>query len=335
MEKKTIKTGILGAGFMGRTHARNLIKTGGAEIAAICDADENAAAELNASEAGGGAKVYTDFDVMTEKQALDALYICLPPFAHNGQAEKAAEKGWHLFLEKPLALTRERGLSMARAAENAGIVTQMGYHFRFSPAVRKLKKMIGDGSAGLPTLFEGRYFCNSTHSPWWRDVKRSGGQLFEQCIHVYDLALHLLGRPAAASGFQENICHRETEGYTAEDTSAAAARFQSGALASVAASNCAVPMTWELSFNVICENITARFRSGTEAEFIRTDLDPPASEMLKEDADLYLLETQNFINAVLGKEQPLAPIQDGLLGLNLVSAVVESARSGGQMVSLE
>ena len=82
-----IRAGILGAGGMGRSHGEVLHETEGVSVVAVCDnCHENA--QILSDDLG--AKCYNSFNRMLEKEKLDILYICLPPFAHNGQFEAAA-----------------------------------------------------------------------------------------------------------------------------------------------------------------------------------------------------------------------------------------------------
>lgn len=150
---KRVKVGVLGAGSMGEVHVKNLIQIPGAEIKAICDVSRPRAEALSRL---CKAKVYTDFNEMLEKEELEVLYILLPPFAQNGQFEQAAEKGIHIFIEKPIAIASDRGKSMVDAARKAKIKSHVGFHMRYGTAIQKLKEMIDDGSAGRPVLFNGR-----------------------------------------------------------------------------------------------------------------------------------------------------------------------------------
>ena len=190
-----IKVGFLGTGYMSSVHAGNLCKMDDVEICAVCDVDGARAAKFKDDMGLEGAKVYDSFEKMIDGSGINALYICIPPFGHSGQFEAAAQKGINIFIEKPIALDTARAAKMVEAAKNSGVITHVGYHMRFGGAVEKLKAMIADSSAGVPTLYEAKYECNSLHAPWWRDVKKSGGQLFEQIIHLYDMAMHLLGTP--------------------------------------------------------------------------------------------------------------------------------------------
>lgn len=332
---KAITVGILGAGFMGTRHAHSLQKLQGVKVAAICSRPLRTARALASSMNGEGTRAFADFDRMLREVPLDALYVCLPPFAHDGQVEAAAGKGIHVFVEKPVALTTRRAVAMARAVKRSGVVGQVGYHMRFGGAVRRLKELIDNGKAGIPTLFDARYSCNSLHGAWWKDRRKSGGQVFEQVIHLYDLALHLLGKPRAASGFAANLCHRNIRGYTVEDTSASAVRFASGALANISASNCAVPMEWNNPFTVVCENLTATFTDEGNAEFVFTNGGETKRRHVRGSTDPYLAETKAFVAAVQGKGPRVATIEEGALGVRLVDSVLRSSRAGGAVIKIK
>jgi len=332
---KKLNVGILGAGNMGTMHARNLSKLKEVDIVAVCSKPLLTAKKLIKQINRESIPVYDDFNIMLEEAQMDALYICLPPFAHEEQLEKAANKGINIFIEKPIAQNISQAKSMYDAVNKANIKSQVGYHYRFSNPVQKLKNMIENGAAGKPTLFQGRYFCNSLHTEWWRDIKLSGGQIFEQIIHLYDQALYLFGDVETVSAYKDNLCHQNVEGYTAEDTSLSIIRFKSGALGSIAGSNCAVPNVWEAYFTVVCENVTVKFFTPNKAEFIYTNQKEVEKEIVEATENLYFLETKNFINSVLDKEKTVSPIRDGYKGVVLVSCVVESANNNGKPISLQ
>jgi predicted dehydrogenase len=331
---KAVRVGLLGAGYIGEVHARCLSRIAQARVTAICSTPFAGAEALAARIGGEQPRLFSNFRRMLDEVPLDALYICIPPFAHDGQFELAAKRGIPVFIEKPIALTVERARSMAGAARKAGIVTQVGYHMRFGGAVRKLKAMIDEGTAGRPTLLDGRYECNSLHGPWWRDRGKSGGQVFEQAIHLYDLAMHLLGKPASVSAFTANLCHRMTRGYSVEDTSAAAIRFSQGALATISATNCAVPNQWNAPCVVICEKLSAYFTSPNDATFVFTAGKKTRTVTITASVDPYLEEDEAFIAAVRGRRPSAATVAEGLVGLRMVAGVNESARRGGEPVSL-
>ncbi len=331
---RQVRVALLGAGYMGRLHADRLSKIPGVSLVSACSLPVKDAENLAASFPQWKINTYDDFDRMLEKESFDALYVCIPPFAHEGQVEKAAKKGIHIFVEKPIALTTERAASMVEAVKEAGVIAQVGYHMRFGAAVKELKKLMEDGTAGKPTLFDARYECNSLHTPWWRSKDKSGGQVFEQVIHLYDLSLFFLGEPELVSGFTANLCHTHIPDYTIEDTSVSAIRFKSGALANIAGTNNAVPMAWNNPFTVVCEKLTAFFTDANEAEFVFTAGEKPERKVVKGDRDMYLEEDLAFIASIRGEGPRAAPIEEGYTGLRLVDAVVRSSMKNGMPVVL-
>jgi predicted dehydrogenase len=323
-----VKAAILGAGNMGKGHAKRL-KEAGAQVVSVCDksaaARENFMTEVNDSSI----KEYSDFAEMLEKEEIQALFICIPPFAQKGQFEQAAQKGIHIFIEKPIALNTEVGKKMVEAAENNGIITRVGFHMRQGAAVKKLKGLIAEGKAGRPVLFHGDYYCNSLHTPWWRNVDLCGGQIFEQAIHVYDMCRNLMGDPKYAIGLMNNLCHSNVEGYTVEDVSASLAGFTNGSIASITANNCEVPGKWTGSFKVIFENLTADFEDFNHAVFTYTNQEPVVTEKIESDEDAYVDEVKDFITCIEEGRDTECNIKEGYKSLCYVEKVVESAKMDG------
>jgi predicted dehydrogenase len=327
-----LNAALVGSGFTAQTHTKSLVKIPEVSVKAVCDINREAAKSVTALVPD--INVYDNFDAMLKNEKIDILYVCIPPFAHNGEVEKAAEKGIHVFLEKPIALTVERGESMAQALKKAGVVSHVGYHMRYGKAVKDLKSLIDSGEAGKPTLFDGRYQCNSLHADWWRAKDKSGGQVFEQVIHLYDMALHLFGDVECVSGYIANLAHKNAPGYTIEDTGVSLLKFKNGALANISNTNCAVPGRWENPFTVVCENVTARFKANNDVVFYFTKKDPVQELEIKADLDplfRYVEETKAFINAVRGISAENASIAEGLKGLKMVDAV---SRSDGKPIYL-
>ena len=131
---------MLGMGGMGVTHATQLLKMDDVEIVAMCSAT-GGGDRFNA-EKGLNIPVYSDFDKMLEETETDAMYVSLPPFAHNGQIEKAAAKKIAIFTEKPIAINVKRAASIAKAVRENGVVSMVGYHMRFGGAVKHLRKLM-------------------------------------------------------------------------------------------------------------------------------------------------------------------------------------------------
>ena len=110
----TLRVGLLGTGGIGARHATALGKVPDLSLVACCGRDEGRTAEFAARF---GIAPYTDFARMIEEANLDLLVVALPPFAHSGQVEAAAQAGVNLLVEKPIALDLGRAQAMVDAQE--------------------------------------------------------------------------------------------------------------------------------------------------------------------------------------------------------------------------
>jgi len=319
-----LKVGFLGAGEMAQIHSEILRDIAEVEITAVTSRHKSSAADLIKRLEFEKADAYTDFEQMLAEKDLDLLYICLPPAAHQGELEKAARRGINIFIEKPIAINESRARSMVEAVKEAGVISQVGYHYRFAEGIQKLKELIDSGQAGQQAMLQGSYFCNSLHSNWWRQLEKSGGQIYEQIIHLYDLALHLFGDYQSAEGMLSNLCHQETEAYTIEDNSLSLIQFKSGAMGSIAGSNCAVPGSWDKELTVICENLTVNFKNIEKAVFKYHQGVEVETEVFEADQDLYYLENRDFIEAVRENREAQVPISEGLKAIKLISEIKEN-----------
>ncbi|HZJ82227.1 MAG TPA: Gfo/Idh/MocA family oxidoreductase [Clostridia bacterium] len=323
-----LKAAILGAGNMGKCHAGNLIKLG-IEVTAVCDINEDARESFKEALDIQSILEFSCFDSMLEEAPFDMLFICLPPFAQEGQFQKAAKAGKHIFIEKPIALDAEEGKDMVQVARENNIITQVGFHMRWGAAVKKLVQLIESGDAGRPVLFNGQYECNSLHTPWWTDINLSGGQIVEQAIHIYDTCRYLLGHPKFASGIMGNVCHANIHDYTVEDVSASFAGFMNGAISSITATNCAVPGLWEEKFTTVFEKVTVFFENPNKARFVFNNGDEVKEEYVDEKTDPKFEEVKDFVQYVTKGEDSKCSIVEGYLSLCYVDTVMNSAKLDG------
>jgi predicted dehydrogenase len=330
----TIKAAILGTGNMGRQHTASLNELG-IPVTAVCDVDRKLAECFKTEMGIKEAAIYRDFDEMLEGADFNILFICLPPFAHNGQFEKAAGLGKHIFIEKPIALNTSIGARMVRSARQNGIVTFVGFHMHIGTAARRLEELIKKGKAGKPALYSAQYQCNSLHAPWWRNVDLCGGQVFEQAIHLYDLCRKFFGDPKYVEGIMANICHNHTPDYTVEDVSACIARFTTGALASITSNNCAIPGKWSAKVTVVFEKLTAEFTDHNHGTITFTSGSEVKTETIESELNPYFEEVKEFIECVKSGKGTSCDIIEGFKSLCFVETVVRSAKLDGAKLALD
>jgi predicted dehydrogenase len=227
-------------------------------------------------------------------------------------------------IEKPIALNSEQGWAMVEAAERAAIKTQVGFMFRFGEAVEQLKALIDSGEIGRVGLMSARYFCNSLHASWWRMRERSGGQILEQVIHMFDLLRYLAGDPVSIYSRQENLFHQEVPDYTVEDVSATVVSFKNGGLGVVYATNSAIPGKWINDYRVVAHKLTAEFTDANHATFYRTDAPDQPPIVVASDKDFRVRQMQDLLAAIRNGSETRTPLREGAKSLDLVLAAVRA-----------
>jgi predicted dehydrogenase len=324
----TTKAAILGAGNMGRRHAASLKKLG-VPVTAICDISREASDTFIADMEIKNVTAYRNFEKMLTQEDFNILFICLPPFAQDKQFEKAAGRGKHIFIEKPIALCSSVGADMVRSAKQGGITTMVGFHMRQGAAIKRLGEIVQTGGAGRAVLFNAQYQCNALHAPWWINVDLCGGQIFEQAIHLYDLCRYFFGDPKFVEGIMANVCHNKIPAYTVEDVSACIAGWTTGAMASITANNCSIPGRWIGKITVIFEKITAEFSDHNHGIITWTAEEEIKTETINSDIDPFLEEVTEFVECVEHRKQTSCGISEGFKSLCFVEAVVQSAKLDG------
>ena len=139
----TLRVGVIGVGKMAEIrHLPILAKLPQIELVAFCDID---AANLAArGDDYAVAARYTDHHDMFDAEALDAVCIFIPPFAHTDAEIIAAERGIHLFVEKPPTLYMDQAREISAAISSAGIVSQVGFNSRYRPSAEVARERLAD-----------------------------------------------------------------------------------------------------------------------------------------------------------------------------------------------
>ena len=181
-----VRVGFIGAGGIAGNHLGNLRNFDDVEFAAMCDVAKERA-EGRANDFGGNP--YTDFQEMLEKEELDAVYLCLPPFAHGEPELAALERGIPIFIEKPIDADIASAIAVRDKVAETGVLTSVGYNWRYSDAIQKARERLTDFKV-LGAL--GAWMGGMPGTPWWRVKELSGGQHIEQTTHVFDVCRFLL-----------------------------------------------------------------------------------------------------------------------------------------------
>jgi predicted dehydrogenase len=221
-----VKVGFVGTGGIAtEAHLPALQKIDGVEIAALCDTDEGRARQ--AADTFGG-RTYTDHHKMLDGEELDALFVCLPPFAHTDAEVLAAQKGVHLFIEKPVALTMDKALEIGEAIRKAGVISSVGYQLRYLPISEAARDFLRDKPIALVA---GNRWGGIPGGPehWWRVMDRSGGMFHEMATHNMDFIRYVVGDVASVCARQSLNVLQDVENLTVPDAQVIVMEFENGA----------------------------------------------------------------------------------------------------------
>ncbi len=249
---KTLNVGLVGCGFMGRTHSNAWSKVYSffdlkyrPVLKAICDVDPAKAQHY--ADKWGYESVETDFRKLAARPDIDLIDIAVPNNMHAEIAITAAGAGKMVSCEKPLAMNAEQGESMVRAVEKAGVPNMIWYNYRRVPAVALAKQLIDEGRLGRIFHYRAKFLQDWTISKdlpqggdslWRLDKKVAGsgvtGDLLAHCI---DTALWLNGGIDKVTAMTETFVKERKHNVTGkvepvqiDDASAFMARFANGSL---------------------------------------------------------------------------------------------------------
>jgi predicted dehydrogenase len=200
-----IGVGILGYGFMGKSHSNAYKKMpyifwpppAIPKLVAICGRDEQKVKE--AAENFGYLRCYTEWEKMLRDEKVELFDNSGPNNIHAEPCILAAELGKHILCEKPMAMNAEEGRRMLRAVEKVGVKHMVGFNYRFAPAILLARKLIEEGTIGKVYHFHAKYYQEWLINPnfpyvWRVDKKIAGtGAIGDLGSHVIDLAHFLIG----------------------------------------------------------------------------------------------------------------------------------------------
>lgn len=199
-----LNVGLIGYKFMGKAHSNALQRLSmffnpskKVNLKAICGRDEKWVSE--AAQKLGWESYETSWEKLIERSDIDIIDIAAPSNVHKEIAIKAANAGKHIFCEKPLALTLKDAREMLDAVQKNKVKHQIGFNYRFAPAIQLAKKLIDQGKIGTIYHFRGLYLQDWIVDPnfplvWRLDKNVAGsGSHGDLGAHLIDLARFLVG----------------------------------------------------------------------------------------------------------------------------------------------
>ena len=310
----TVRVGLVGAGGVGARHARTLAGFDDVDLVAICD-PVAASAEVLAAEVD--ARHVPDLTGLLTL-GLDAVWLCVPPFAHGDLELSIVRAGLPFFVEKPLAADLRVAERVAAAVSAAGLPTATGYHWRHLDTVERARSAL----AGTAVRLVAATWWSTTPPPaWWSRRDRSGGQVVEQATHLLDLVRLLAGEVVEVVGASapSSAAARDVP-----DAAAAVLRLESGAVGTVSVS-CVLPALAAAGLEVIGDGVALELTE--TALHVRTRDGVVSAEP---EVDARRAVDRAFVDLLSGGSASpgIVDVAEALRTHRLARAVSEAARTG-------
>ena len=262
---KEYGVGIIGMGFMGKTHTfayktmpfyyPNLPYK--ANLIGACNRSLPAA-EYARDSLGFAYATQNEDDIFNDDR-IQLVHICTPNEFHYSQVKKALAAGKHVYCDKPLTLTLAEAEELAELAEKSGKTAQVAFQNRFFPATLRARQLVEEGRIGEILCFRGEYLhsgaVDANRPMGWKQGE-TGGVLLDLGSHILDLVGTLVGRYESVFA-NKRVLYAERPGkdgkmhqITKEDHVTMLLTLANGATGTIEASKIATGVDDELRFEI-------------------------------------------------------------------------------------
>lgn len=278
--RRRLGIGVVGFGWMGMAHSRSAARIPSLFPERTFDADlvvcgDNVPQRREQAVDGFGFReAVADWQAVVAHPDVDVVYVTAPNMMHEEVAVAAAEAGKAVFCEKPVGGKPDQTVRVEAAARRAGVVTGVGYNYRWAPLVQYAKHLIDSGALGQITNYRGRFFSMYGADPMgllsWRFLVDEAGYGVSSDIlsHAVDLATMLVGPVTSVSGTMETFIKERplpkaggthydrgapgdpTGAVTNEDYAAAMVVFENGARGTFESSRAIIGPESQMAFDV-------------------------------------------------------------------------------------
>lgn len=340
-----LKFAIIGCGRISYKHVEGLVNNlDEAVLVVTCDVIEEKAkekAEEYKSKTGIEVKTYTDYKKMIEEEDIDVVTIATESGYHPEIAIYCMEKGKHVVVEKPMALSTKDANLMIETAKKHGVKLAVCHQNRFNKPIQMLRKAVEENRFGklingMASIRWNRNMNYYLQAPWRGTWELDGGTLMNQCIHDIDLLQWMMGGEVDTVYAQTGNFIRDIE---AEDFGAIVIRFKNGAIGIVEGSACVFPKNLEETLSIFGENGTVvigglavnkietwRFEDGkdSEEEIIKNQEGDPDTVYGFGHTPLF----KDVIDAIKNNREPLINGEEGKKGMEIILAAYKSQKTG-------
>lgn len=329
-----MKIGIVGAGFMGTTHAAGWAETPATVVGFTAETPP----EAEALAKRYNANMYPSLDEMLPD--VDVVDICSPTHLHYEMALKVAAAGKHIICEKPLARTTRQAQEIVTACQQAGVQLFVAHVVRFFPEYALAQAAVAEGQIGKPAVIRlqrGSYRPKKPAGNWFLDEVKSGGILMDLMIHDYDYARWVAGEVESVSAQRVTELHLDAP----VDYGLVILSHRSGTLSHIAGSWAYPPPTFRTHLEIAGDRGLIEFDSDGTAPIQNlilktagTDAPDVALPSSPVSESPYTTQIKEFYAALADGKTARVRATDGLAAVQIAEAALESAHTG-QPVTLQ
>jgi UDP-N-acetylglucosamine 3-dehydrogenase len=305
---RTIRVGIIGAGFWGQNHIRVFSELGNVELIAVCDIDPSRSKAIAEKYR---VKPYTSVEDLLKRKDIDAIDICTPTTTHYPIAIAAIEHGKHVFVEKPMVSTSGEAKDLLAKAEETGLHVMVGFIERFNPGVQRVKRLIKSGALGEIVLAFAKRVGR------WPERIGDVGVVKDTAIHDFDIMRFIFDHePRSLYARMGSLGHKF------EDYAHIVLGFN-GIQTGFVEANWLTPHKIR-TLTVTGEDAVVTLNYLTQ-EITIEDFEKMMKPTYKWEEPL-VLELEDFAESILEDHDPKVTGRDGLRALEIAEAAIESAR---------
>ena len=323
----TVRFGLLGAGRIGKVHAKAVGSNPDAKLVAVADAFEKPAKELATA---WGAEVRSIDEILKAKD-IDAVVICTPTDTHADLIERFAKAGKAIFCEKPIDLDVKRVKKCLAVVDKAKATLMVGFNRRFDPHFAAVRKAIDDGAIGTVEMVN--ITSRDPGPPPYDYIPRSGGIFRDMTIHDFDMARFLLGEEPVSVSAHASVLVDKKIGELGDFDSA------SVILATASGKQCVISNSRRATYGYDQRievhgskgMVSAENQRPVSIEIANAKgyTRPPLHDFfMTRYIDAYANELASFIAAMSKGKKATPSGRDGLAALMLADAALQSVKTG-------
>ncbi|GAB2539694.1 Gfo/Idh/MocA family protein [Gracilibacillus alcaliphilus] len=332
-----LKVAVIGTGAICSAHIQGYLTfPDKCQIVALCDIYPEKAERIN-EEFSLQAAVYNDAKTLLEKEDVNLISVCTPPYTHAGLAIDCLDAGKHVLVEKPMASSLEECDAMNEAQQRNNKILSVVAQNRFTTPMMKVKQILEQDMIGtvLHTQVDSFWWRgHSYYDLWWRGTweKEGGGCTLNHAVHHIDIFQWMQGMPDEITAVTSNTAHDNAE---VEDISIAIGRYPNGSLAQITSSvvhhgeeqqlvfqgeKARISVPWKIKASLSQENGFPEANQSLEDQLMEAYNTQPSLTY-----EGHTGQIQDVIESIQQNKQVLVDGIQGRQTLELITAIYESA----------